>query len=194
MVKSMIVALVLAASTAAHAEPLQLEDNDADPETAQRLSIIGSAIPLATIGVGTLVAMRGSNNAIRDFGGVVAIGGALAGIVTPALGELYSHHWINGTMVMRAGGLFVEFMGLVYASNSEIGDCADTTGPCHLRPMTIGLLGSGAALYLGATVWDVLAAPSEARAWNRRYSVQLVPTAMRTPSSTATGVMLSARF
>ena len=122
------------------------------------------------------------------------IGGALAGIVTPSLGELYSHHWVNGTIVLRAGGVAVELMGLVLASNSEIGDCADATGPCHLHASTIGLIGTGAALYLGATLWDVLAAPSEARAWNHRHSVVLVPTAMRTPSSTGPGFVLSATF
>lgn len=194
MVRPMLVAVVLAATSVAHAEPLQLDDAPADPDTAQRLSTIGSAIPLASIGIGTLVWLEGSNNAIRDLGMGIAIGGAVAGIVTPSLGELYSHHWLNGTMALRAGGLFVEFVGLVFASNSDVGDCADTTGPCHLHASTIGLLGGGAALYLGATVLDIVEAPSAARAWNRRHAVQVVPTALRTPTSTAPGLVLSARF
>ena len=189
MVRLAIIA-VLASTAVAHADTL--DDQRVDPDAASKLSTIGAAVPIAAIGFGTLVAATGSNNAIRDFGGVVAIGGALAGVVTPSLGQLYSHRYVNGTMAMRAGGLLVGTVGLILAFNNEIGDCAGEPD-CHLKARTIGIIAGGAALYLGGIAIDVLTARSDARAWNDRH-LQIAPTAMRTPTSTVPGVALALTF
>ena len=165
----------------------------ADPDQALRLSVLGSAFPLAAIGLGTLVSLEGTQAPIRDVGAVFAVGGALVGIVTPALGDFYAHRWLSPGIALRAGGLIATYVGLVKAFNNDLGDCADP-GPCHRSASTIGLLVGGAALYLGGVVLDVVGAPQAARAWNARHEVQLVPTAIKTPASTATGLALAFAF
>ena len=84
-------------------------------------------------------------------------------------------------------------MGIVKGFSNEVGDCTDS-GPCHHPASTIGLLVGGAALYFGGMALDVVGAPAAARAWNARHEVLLVPTAINTPSSTATGLALSLTF
>ena len=76
----------------------------ADPDQALRLSVLGSAFPLAAIGLGTLVSLEGTQAPIRDVGAVFAVGGALVGIVTPALGDFYAHRWFSPGIALRAGG------------------------------------------------------------------------------------------
>lgn len=189
MVKITIAVLLLLGSVARAEE----RPDSADPDTALRLSILGSAIPVAAIGLGTFVGLESSNSAIRDFGSVIAIGGALAGVVTPSLGELYSHRWLTVGMALRTGGVFAEMMGYATGFSHEIGDCLDP-GPCHHSASTYGLLIGGAALYLGGMVLDVVSAPEVARAWTGRHEVQLLPTAMKTTSGTTTGMALSLVF
>ena len=92
---------LLASVSVAHAE-------DADPDTAQRLSIVGSAFPLAVVGIGVLVGVEGSKAPIRDVGAAIAVGGALAGIVTPALGDFYAHRYLDPAIAMRAAGVLVD--------------------------------------------------------------------------------------
>ena len=185
-----LAAMLLSASVA-HAEPVA---DSADPDTALRLSIIGSAFPIAAIGIGTLVSLEGSRAPIRDIGAVVAVSGALVGILTPAMGEFYARRWLNGGIVLRAGGVIVEFIGLIKAFNNDIGDCAGVQVSCSHSAGTIGLLVGGAALYLGGALLDVVGAPAAAREWNARHDVQLVPTAFKTQSSTAPGLALALKF
>jgi len=167
-------ALLAALGAVAHAEP--------DPDT--RLSVIGSAFPIAAIGLGTLVGAAGTEAPIRDIGGVVAIGGALVGVVTPALGSFANHRYLTGGMAMRAGGLVVEAIGILRGFNNEIGEC-DDAGPCHHSATTYGLLAAGAALYLGGALLDIVEA---------HHAVEVVPTAIKTPSSTAPGLAVALRF
>ncbi len=185
-----LVLVSLVSGSVARAEPTT---DSADPDTALRLSIIGSAFPIAAIGIGTLVGIEGARAPIRDVGTVFAVGGALIGIVTPAIGDFYARRWLSPGIAMRAGGLIVEYIGLVKAFSNDIGDCADP-GPCHRSAATIGLIAGGAALYLGGVVLDVVGAPAAAREWNARHDVQLVPTAFKTQSSTAPGLALALKF
>lgn len=190
MVRIMIVVLVLMTGSIARADA---PTETADPDTALRMSVIGSAFPLAALGIGVLVASEGSDAPIRDVGGSIAIGAALAGIVTPALGELYARRWFTPGMAMRAGGLVVEAIGLIKGFNNEIGDCSDL-GPCHRSGSTIGLIVGGAALYLGGIALDVVGAPAAAREWTARHEVQIVPTALKSKSSTVGGLAVALKF
>jgi hypothetical protein len=183
-------ALLLVTASVARAEP---PTDSADPDTAARLSIIGSAFPVVAIGIGTLVGFEGTSAPIRDVGAALAVGGALAGVVTPSIGNMYGHRWLSPGMAMRAGGLVVEYIGLLKGFNTDIGDCADP-GPCHRSASTFGLLAGGAALYLGGMALDIVGAPQAAREWNARHEVRLVPTAIKTPSSTGTGLVLALTF
>jgi hypothetical protein len=189
MVKGLSIVFVLALVSVAHADPT----SDADPDTAQRLSIVGTAVPIAAIGVGALVAAEGSKAPIRDIGGATALSGALLGVITPSLGEMYSHRAVTGGMGLRAGGLLVEYVGLMKLANNDIGDCADV-GPCHHPASTYLLLATGAGLYFGGMALDIVHAPDAAREWNRRYEVQLVPTTLRSGATTTTGLAIAGRF
>ena len=189
MVRIALALVLLFASTARADAPA----DTVDPDQALRLSIIGSAFPLAAIGIGTLVGLEGTRAPIRDVGTGFAVVGALVGIVTPAIGDFYAHRWLNPGIALRAGGLLATFIGFVKAFNNDLGDCADP-GPCHRSATTIGLIAGGAAMYLGGIVLDVVGAPTTARDWNARHEVQLVPTAFKTPASTATGLVLALRF
>jgi hypothetical protein len=180
MVKALSLAAVLVTSTA-HA------DEPPDPDAAQRLSIAGSVAPIAMLGIGTFVAATGSNNAIRDFGGVTAISGALLGIVSPSLGHFYSGEYLDPALALRAGGVVIELVGLVKATNSEIGDCQTHEPSCHPDGSTYVLIGAGIAMYLGGMALDIAWRPS-------RNEFQLLPTAMRTPTSTVPGVVAAFRF
>lgn len=184
MVKHLVIAGLVSMVSIAHA------DDRVDAETAQRLSILGSAVPAAAIGLGTLAAFAGSDRPIKDVGMATAFGGALVGILTPSLGELYSHRWLNPAIALRAGGAFVELLGLIRMSAGDLGDC-DGSGPCHHPPSTYGLLAGGAAMYLGGMVLDVVGAPAAARAWNARHDLHLVPTVMRSTHATTTGLAVA---
>jgi hypothetical protein len=188
MVKHLAIAFVLVLSSVARADT-----DDVDPETAQRLAILGSAIPAAAIGLGTFVALDGTKAPIRDVGSATAITGALVGLVTPSIGAFYSHRAITGGIGLRVAGIVAETIGLTKLLNSEIGDCEDPS-PCHHPASTYVLLASGAALYFGGMALDIVHAPEIARDWNQRYELQLVPTTIRSGGSTTTGVALAGRF
>jgi hypothetical protein len=181
MVKHLAIALVLWSSVAR-------ADDSVDAETAQRLAILGSAVPVAAIGLGTLVAADGTKGPIRDIGGATVLAGALAGIITPSIGAFYSHHPVTGGMGLRAGGVLVEMIGLVKLGNNDIGDCADVS-PCHHPASTYVLLASGAALYFGGMALDIVHAPQFAH----EHELELVPTAIRSGGSTANGLALAGR-
>jgi hypothetical protein len=181
VVKTLVVALLLLGSGVARA------DAPEEPETAQRLSIVGSVVPVAVIGLGAAVELGGSNNAIRDIGGATMIGGALLGVVTPSLGHFYHRDYLDGAMALRAGGVVVELIGLVRAFNSEIGDCEANDPSCHLHASTYALLAGGAAMYLGGMALDIATS-------HGLHRVQVAPTALRAPSSTVPAVSLGFQF
>jgi hypothetical protein len=181
VVKPLVLAAILAAASTARA------DSPPDSDTTQRLSVAGSLIPVALLGIGTLVAGTGSNNAIRDFGGVTAISGVLLGIITPSLGHFHNGDYLDPAIALRAGGVFVELIGLVKATNNEVGDCQSRDPSCHIQASTYVLLGSGIAMYLGGMAFDVVWKP-------HRDGLQIAPTALRTPTSMVPGVAAGFRF
>jgi len=178
--------VLLAAAPAAHAAPV-------DEGEARGLAILGSAFPLAAIGLGTLVAVEGAHAPIRDVGAAIAIGGSIAGVVTPAIGDFYAHRYLAPGIALRAGGLITTYIGLILTFNTEVGDCA-ASGPCHHSASSIGVLAAGAGLYLGGVVLDIVGAPAAARAWNAEHELQVAPTAIVTPSSKTTGLAVALRF
>jgi hypothetical protein len=187
MVKHLAIALVLISSVA------RADHDDVDPETAQRLAILGTAVPAAAIGLGTFVALEGTQAPIRDIGSATAITGALVGLITPSIGAFYSHRAVTGGMGVRVAGIVVETVGLTKLFNNEIGDCEDPS-PCHHPVSTYLLVASGAALYFGGMALDIVRAPEIARDWNQRYELQLVPTTIRSGGSTTTGLALAGKF
>jgi hypothetical protein len=94
-------------------------------------------------------------------------------------------------MAMRVGGLVVANVGLFLAYNTELGNCSS---PCHLHGGDLGFVIAGAALYLGGTYLDIDGARDAARTWSHRHDVVVVPTALRSPSSTAPALALSLTF
>ncbi len=181
MVKSIV--LVLAFTSVAHA------DDTVDPQTAQKLSIIGSAVPIAAIGLGTFVGYEGTNAPIRDIGTATALTGTLVGVIAPSLGAIYSHHAGTGGLAMRVGGLIIGYNGLVKYASTDVGDCEVLAG-CHHPASTYVLLASGAGMYFGGMALDIAHAPDFAR----KYNLQVVPTAIRSPSATSTGLAIAGRF
>ena len=180
--KASILAVLLLAGSVAHAE-----GDAVDPDTALRLSIIGSAVPLAAIGLGAGLDLVHAGTATNDLGTGLLVSGVLIGVVTPSLGEFYGHQWLDGAIAMRGAGVVVGFSGLISGFNNDLGDCA-TPGPCHLSVTTYGLLVGGAALYLGGIALDLVGAPPTSRDWNAHHGLQIVPTAMRSGHSTTTGL------
>jgi hypothetical protein len=184
---SIVVVLLLAGSVA------RADDEAVNPETAQRLSVIGSAVPLAAIGLGAGLELVHGGTAVNDLSTGLLVGGLLVGVITPSLGHFYAHHWLDGAIAMRGAGVLIGFVGLVSGFNNDVGDCA-TPGPCHHSATTYGLLIGGAALYLGGMALDLVGAPETARAWNARHQLQLSPTAMRSGHSTVAGVGVALRW
>lgn len=184
--KLALVAL-LASATAAHA------DDRVDPDAARGLAVLGSAFPVAAIGLGVLVGAEGAHAPIRDVGSAIAIGGALAGVITPSIGDFAAHRYLAPGIALRAAGLLVTTVGMMKAFNNEIGDCSDA-GPCHHPASTYLLLVGGAATYLGGMVLDIVGAPEAARTWNREHELQVAPTAIVTPTSKVTGLAVALRF
>jgi len=178
VVKALALAAIVVATSTARADT-------PDPDAAQRLSIAGSAVPVAMIGIGAFVGATGSNNAIRDFGAVTAMSGALLGVITPSAGHFYSNEYLDPAIALRAGGVLVELIGLIKATNNEIGDCQSDDPSCHTHASTYLLIGGGIAMYLGGMALDI--------AWKPR-DFQLAPTALRTPTSTVPGVAAAFHF
>jgi hypothetical protein len=189
--------LILATLSArGHAEPADGEPaTPLDPDKAFELSAIGAATPAAVAGVGALMVLSsGGSGSTRDDGLGVVMVGQLVGLVTPSIGELYSHRIVTGGMGMRAGGLLVETVGLFKYYNTEIGDCASLGPTCHHSAGTYALIAGGAALYAGGMIYDVVGARDAASSWNRRHDVMVVPTAVKTQSSVVPGVALALTF
>jgi hypothetical protein len=74
-----LAALALLVPRLAHADPTEI---GTDPQTALVLSIAGSAIPVAAVVAG-LISEKSE----------LFVAGCAAGLVMPAAGELYAHHW-----------------------------------------------------------------------------------------------------
>ncbi len=185
--KASLVVIMLAGSVA------RADTEAVDPDAALRLSVIGSAVPLAAVGLGAGLELVHGGTAANDLGTGLLVGGLLVGVITPSLGELYGHHWLDGAIAMRAAGVVVGFAGLVSGFNNDLGDCA-TPGPCHHSATTYALLVGGAALYLGGMALDIVGAPQTARAWNARHELQLVPTAMTSAHATVAGLGVTVKW
>lgn len=157
---------------------------------ARRLSIIGSVAPVAVIGTGLLLAAGSSGNA-QNTAFAISAAGAIAGVATASLGEIYSHRWVTTGMALRAGGLVVANVGLFLAYNNAIGDC---TSSCHLQGRSLAIVLGGAAMYVGGMALDIHDAPGAARSWRARHAMVLAPTAIPSGSKSVAGVGLALRF
>jgi hypothetical protein len=120
------------------------------------------------------------------------VGGALVGLITPALGEISSHRWVTRGMGVRAAGLGIATFGAIgMIVSSEDGD--PEIPPSRT---SVGVVVVGAALYLGGAILDIVDAPGAARAWNARHPQRFVvaPTVLHTQHSSAAGVALGFGF
>jgi hypothetical protein len=153
--------------------------DEADPRTALALSIVGTAIPVATIGA-SVVAGKSE----------LLIAGIAAGLVMPAAGELYAHCWVTRGMALRGGAAMLALTDLLVlryeavSSPHEVGQ--------GLTPGTAIVMAAAGALYLGGVALDVYDAPSAAR--SRRRAVAIAPTMIETPAHRVTGLAMIATF
>jgi hypothetical protein len=159
----LLVCLLVTSSTSAFAD-----DDRHDPDTARTLSIVGTAIPVTALVLGlTDVPGRLHWHRSRDLDEGLVVGGALVGLVTPALGELYGHKFVTGGMGLRGVGLLFGLLGgSSYALDSD--DCRCVTTWTALN------LGIGGSLFLGGAIVDILEAPSVSRIFNEHH-LQIMP-------------------
>ncbi|HEY1548316.1 MAG TPA: hypothetical protein VGG28_10865 [Kofleriaceae bacterium] len=141
----------------------------ADPSLA--LSITGGALPLAAMGAGV---------ALRNPGLLVA--GAVAGLVTPAAGELYAHHWLTRGMAMRGGAAVIAVADLLVFRLEALSSPHEVSP--GITPGVAGAAGVAAALYLAGIGFDI----GDAR------TVAIAPTVIETPAHRVTGVAVVATF
>jgi hypothetical protein len=165
--------------------PTEIVVRDAkSAEAATLLTGLGIGVPalMLTIGVTTDV----------DEGGMAAMGLTL-GWITPAAGHWYARHAGTYGILARLGG-----MSLVIAGFEEIDDakkCArgiEVTDGCDgvSRGVGRGLIGVGAALYVGSLVYDFVSSRREVHEYNRRRRMLLTPVV----TADATGLALSGAF
>ncbi len=186
------VLLLATLSSLAEAEPA--DEESLDPDKAFELSAIGAAAPAAVAGAGALMVLAsGGSGSTRDNGLEVVMIGQLVGLVTPSLGDFYSHQIATGGLAMRVGGLLVETAGLFEYYNTGIGDCAELAG-CHHPAQTYAMIFGGAALFAGGMLYDAVRARGVASAWNRQHDVVVVPTALKTQGAITPGVALAMTF
>lgn len=185
--------LLATLSPLARAEPTNEDPTPSlDPDKAFELSAIGAAVPAAVAGVSALMVLSNGDSNSGLVG--VAVVGQLVGLITPSLGELYSHQIVTGGMAMRLGGLLVEAVGLFNYGNTGIGDCEDHGPECHHPASTYAMIAGGAALYAGGMIYDVVLARGAASSWNRRHDLVMMPTALKTQGSVTPGVALALTF
>jgi hypothetical protein len=175
-IAGLVAAVVLVGSMgAAHAEP----DEPRSPTVATFLSLGG------VVGSGLVIAagasMDGSAQTMVELAGVASL------LVTPALGGIYSGHYLSTATIARAAGASLAAAGVgcaAYAINH--GGCGEE--------LFTGMVVAGAGLFIGAAVVDLAAAGTAAEDFNRKHGFAVAPGAIVTPSGSSPSLGLSGRF
>jgi hypothetical protein len=194
-----VVALLLAPSLAlaqpsyqppvAPARPIEVAPIKSE-QTATALAIGGTLGGFAL----TAGALRGNSPAIAW----AALAGTLVG---PSLGHIYSGESLHavGTTVLRAAGGTAMILGaisLTTASSCDP-DLSDCSGGYTGQSRDEAMIWIGAAVYLGATIYDIIDARYAARRANERHarSIMLAPSLVSTTGGgSAPAVSLTGRF
>ncbi len=188
-------AVLTLATTTAHAD--QARDFDPIPEPQQQVVESHDKSPELAVGmsigitIGGYVMMAKSSN-----GGMSALGFGAA-FLGPSVGQWYAGKTGGIGIGARAIGMTMMVYGLVQLLSSSQ-DCFD----CGSSPSTVSddrrakvYLGTGAALWVGSTIFDFVMAYRETETYNRRQHAQLVPTLIPTYNGTqAPGMAFSTRF
>jgi len=169
LVLAVTAAVSLCAATA-HADPADPGDQGPkDPTTALELSLGGTAASAGLVAIGA-----GAHN-----DGMI-LAGLLTSLVTPSFGE-----WYAGKPVTLGMGLRVASTLVFVAGASEAFKCIDSDNCQNNNAAAGAMLLGGLIGYAGGTIYDIAAAPSAAREFNRAHQIHVVPTYMRTPSGDA---------
>jgi hypothetical protein len=194
MVRWLSLLLVVASVSFAHAQapgattPMPVAQ-DKDPATAMALSI---GTPLA--GTALILASDGNET--------VALLGLGAMYFGPSTGQWYAHRVGAIGLVARAAGAVLVVKGFTLADqqgNDCLGlsdaECAAAEKRWDKEERRGGaMLLTGAALWIGSTVFDVVMARRATRAWNREHSIAVTPTLVPATGGRAPGLSLQLQF
>lgn len=176
--------LGLASSSFAQSAP----DEEKSPSTAVLMSL-----GITTAGYVTLIAADGDT--MRTVGlGAIYLG--------PSTGQWYAGELGGLGLGARALGAASTVYGFSLMLQSE-NDCEpEIDGDCgasRARSEKVGRLGalmffSGASLWVGSTIADVVFAERAATRWNQRHALTIAPTALSSGGQRAPGFVVAARF
>jgi hypothetical protein len=170
------IALLNTVPRLAHADAAE---NEPAPQTALALSIAGTAIPVAVLGVG-LVSRKSA----------LFVAGSAAGLVMPAAGELYAHQWATRGMALRGAAAVVALTDLLVMRFEAVSSPHERGE--GFTPASAIVMGAAGALYLGGIALDICDAPSAAR--SRHHAVAIAPTMIETPAHLVAGLAMIATF
>jgi hypothetical protein len=194
--RSVLVLSLLFVSSLAHAQPgmtapiapqqtaVQTSD-EKDPSTAVLLSL---GIPVAGA-----IMLGASDSAAGKWVGAGAL------YFGPSTGQWYAGQAGGLGLGLRAIGGVSMIYGLITAINSDSECDFDDNGGCsddgdHSGTMGGVLVLTGAGLWVGSSIYDIVLAKRAAESWNARHSVALTPGLIGTSGTRTPGLVLSGRF
>jgi hypothetical protein len=130
-------------------------------------------LSLGSTSLGWAAAFGGVDGDDAEVEGTIAVTGLLLG---PSVGRWYAGTALTGGLALRAGGAALMLTGFC----PKEPECTNHDGLTH----------AGLAVFVLGTVWDIVQAPRDARARNRR-GLDLTPMVLAVPSGVAPGLGLS---
>jgi hypothetical protein len=152
-----------------------------DPTTAVLLSI-----GITTAGYVTMIASSNENLQLAGFA---------ATYLGPSTGQWYAGRVGALGLGLRAAG----FVSMVYGFGQLLqSECDEIDGPCNTSnsdAIGTAFMLTGAGLWVGSSIYDVVLAKRAADDWNTRHNVNLAPMMTADTSGNKTpGLVLTGRF
>jgi len=177
--RSLIVVLVIAFATPAVAQP-------ATDEKSPSLAV-GLSIGITTGGIVTLLAGDHQTSMLIGLGAMY---------IGPSTGQWYAGEVGGLGLAARAVGGVALVYGLSQMLQSECDAEAgeDCSGAANRGRLGALLFYSGAGLWIGSSIADVVFAKRAADRWNQRHALTVAPTSFNSGAGRANGLVLTARF
>lgn len=174
------------AAGAARAEPI----GTPDPEPGPRSPAIALSLSAGITGAGAALVFAGSSSEVGQEAFFLGAGTMLVG---PSIGRWYAGSSSGVGVVARGTGALVMLTALM--NGPDVGCDEEHEVSCDDGVLDGGwdpLFYTGAALWVGSTIYDIVRAPLDARDFNRAHEVTVAPVVVQ--GARVPGLAVSGRF
>jgi len=155
-----------------------------DAAPARKSPALALGLSLGTSALAGVVLAAGQDNPGAVTAGVVGL------YVGPSFGRWYGGGSAAIGLLARLGGAGLMYAGINESMTHPIDDCvpdidlgedcdAEDAAKAEQDRRVKRLIYTGAAIWIGATIYDIVRAPLDARDFNREHAVNVAPTVLR---------------